>query len=549
MSTDESEVLSKFKYQMQEPDDNFEIEYEIIPAFDKTNFNSEKAEIADNIANIDAMNSELQERIEVLNTDINRLTNHADGLDYAIAVSSGVIAGFIDSFIVGEWNFNDAKIYSNDEINRKVINIAKKQGFTGEDGDLAGAIRHLEDKFRLPGDGTYQTIINPITGKHDKITNCSHHLDDFCHHPTPVGLICCIIVQFTKETIYFDKYTDKFSIPITVNEYGQLQGKNIVTKFFCAIINWCVTVARTMANAEGHWMSDIAGSSGAKNGGAGLPGSIGSLLKELSVLFKDTNFGKELSNNMDKAFRNGIGNKKTQADLGVFNTLFEGNSSKFDFRTEGAIKHELKRQALPIILNEALVRGFYAVRHFINEYKEKRKISRIEWKNVIPFRNRTVIRMMTIASGTFVAFDIGDATIRAAVKTGGAMGSPLFWKNFILRVNFVGVGRFVIAVGTDVGMGVKRQALLKERMQLKNESDILQTAKLFYMQEGMWIEAVDTEKAMDDLCNTAEKSMIYFVDSCNDISQNIENIGEYASKAERNNPGLIDEMKDILTWG
>ena len=69
------------------------------------------------------------------------------------------------------------------------------------------------------------------------------------------------------------------------------------------------------------------------------------------------------------------------------------------------------------------------------------------------------------------------------------------------------------------------------------------------MQEGMWLDAIDTEKAIQDLTNTAEKSILYFVESYNEISENIENIGNYAIEAEKKNPGLIAQMKDILTWG
>ena len=43
-----------------------------------------------------------------------------------------------------------------------------------------------------------------------------------------------------------------------------------------------VASAKAMANGYGHWMSDIAGSSSAQKGGAGLPGPILSMLKELS---------------------------------------------------------------------------------------------------------------------------------------------------------------------------------------------------------------------------------------------------------------------------
>ena len=60
--------------------------------------------------------------------------------------------------------------------------------------------------------------------------------------------------------------------------------------------------------------------------------------------------------------------------------------------------------------------------------------------------------MLTIATGTFTAIDLADAAIRSAIKSGG---EPMtFLKNFVLLVNFVGVGRFAIAIGQDTLMGV-----------------------------------------------------------------------------------------------
>ena len=86
-------------------------------------------------------------------------------------------------------------------------------------------------------------------------------------------------------------------------------------------------------------------------------------------------------------------------------------------------------------------------------------------------------------------------------------------------------------------------------MQYRSEDNMLQTTKLFYMQKGMWIEAVDTEKAIQELTETTEKTMLYYIESCDDISESIENIGNTAIEAEKKNPGLINEMKDILSWG
>ncbi len=131
---------------------------------------------------------------------------------------------------------------------------------------------------------------------------------------------------------------------------------------------------------------------------------------------------------------------------------------KFDLRTEIGVANELKRQAVPVIINECIVRGFYFIRRLCNEIKSKDirsfdEMSRVDWKATLPFKNRTIVRMLTISTGTFMAFDLIDAAIRSAAKSGG--NAAVFAKEFILKVNFVGVGRFAIAAGTDIGMGIK----------------------------------------------------------------------------------------------
>ena len=178
------------------------------------------------------------------------------------------------------------------------------------------------------------------------------------------------------------------NIPVTVNEYGNFVGKNSVTKLFSGMINWFITVAKTIANRKGHLMSDMAGSHTSVGGGSGVPGKFMSLMKELAVLpcFKDTKFNE----NLRKAFQNGIGTGNKQVSLGACNKLFEGASSKLDMRTEMAVAHELKRQAIPVVINEVLVRGFYFVRRLCMELKEKGEFSAVDWKKVIPFNNRTI---------------------------------------------------------------------------------------------------------------------------------------------------------------
>ena len=398
--------------------------------------------------------------------EIEKLTCQADGYDYAIAVSSGIIAGLIDLFFVGKWDFKNAKKISNIAINNIIIEFAKKDPryipwcngvgktakWTRRDPNrLASAVSFLEEKYVLPGDNAWK-----FTGS--GVSAASHHLDDFCHHPTLIGMICCILVQFTGNAKYHPAAGDVIKLPVTVNEYGNFVSEKVFGKVFAGIINWFFKAAQTLKNQKGHLMSDMAGSISAVKGmksGAGIPGTIMSTLKELSALpcFKDTSFAV----NLRRAYQNGIGSGPSQLDLGIFNNLFDGASSKFDMRTEMAVKHELKKQAVPVVINEIVVRSFYFIRRFIEQMKVKQSLKEIEWKKLLPMNNRTIVRMMVISTGTMEVVDMADAAIRAMAKSG--LNPYLFATQFVLRINYIGICRFSIACAVDVAMGMKKDRL------------------------------------------------------------------------------------------
>ena len=58
----------------------------------------------------------------------------------------------------------------------------------------------------------------------------------------------------------------------------------------------------------------------------------------------------------------------------------------FDLRAELGVLQQLGKQAIPVILNEVLVRVFYFFSRLIKEYKEKGNFKDIEWKNTLPYK-------------------------------------------------------------------------------------------------------------------------------------------------------------------
>ena len=253
----------------------------------------------------------------------------------------------------------------------------------------------------------------------------------------------------------------------------------------------------------------------------GIPGPIVSLLKEISLIpgINQTS----LAQNMKDVFV----------------------KEKFDLRSELAVLHQLGRQAVPVILNEVMVRAFYFIRQLYKQFNEKKNFREIEWKTVLPFNNRTIARMVTIATGTFTIMDMADAGIRAAIKSGGINGAA-FLTNFVLRVNFVGIGRFALACITDIKMGFKKSSLRNERLEVYSKVIFLNNAKVFYKQADMWISAENAFISIEKSYELISLTSTYFVKSWSEIQARMENIADCLKEVEKYNPKIVEDIKNIL---
>lgn len=507
--------------------DDFAAEFEVLAPINSY-IDNQQQKIFEGIASIDEQLAENQKTLDQLNKEIDKLTNHSDGIDYMVAVASGILVGAIDVIFVNDFSLERANEWGKDTTNNFVIKVAQKQGYKGN--DLYGAVKFLEDKYPIAAD----KATSDFGGGNQ------HHLRDFSHHPTPIGLIFSILTQFTGK-VYGTDVAGIFKISNLQEEDLILIGKNLPEKITFGIINWFF-----------HMISDMTGSSGSileEKYRTGLPGPLVSLIKEISALpiFRGLNSNgyKELSVWVSKLFNGTLLSKKDE----------NGNMIplKFDLRTEIGVAQQLGKQAIPVIINECIVRGFYFVRRFYkeicdNNVKKISDLKDINWENTLPFKNRTIIRMLTISTGVMTAIDIADAAIESAVKSGG-VSNPAFIPNMLIKVNFVGIGRFAIAVGSDVKMGVKRSKLRNERIVAMNERIFLMNGKTFYKQAEMWMTAENAGKTIEEAYSLMEKTIQTYIEEYTCIKKDLKEIGTYTEKIDKKNPGLIDEMDDILKWG
>ena len=179
----------------------------------------------------------------------------------------------------------------------------------------------------------------------------------------------------------------------------------------------------------------------------GIPGILTSLLYEIASLpgLKNTNLPKLVNDNYVKG--------------------------KIDLRDELPVYKSLGKQAIPVILNKIFVRCGFFISHLADELSKHQDVLNIDWPNVIPFKNRTVDRMLTVSSMTLSIADTADAAVRAAVESGGNW--VLFAGEFVLQYNYIAAGRAAVAIIKEIRNEKKEAQLIHEKMLLTQEQTVL----------------------------------------------------------------------------
>ena len=359
---------------------------------------------------------------EVVEVDWTDNVKKADRTDYLLAITSGAIAGLIDSFFVGKFSLELANEWGCDKTNKFVMSVASLKGYKGD--ELSGAIAFMERKFPIAADSKTADFGGGL----------QHHLRDFSHHFSLCGLMCSIFTQFSSKVIGTD--TNGKLLIVDLDDKN-LIGKNFAEKFLLGIVHWFF-----------HIVSDMAGSKSTAGKGTGIPGPILSLIKEASVLpcFRDRKIGEEEFCVWVSKLFNGTLLAKRDKNGKIIEEV------RFDLRTEIGILQEFGKQSVPVLINECLVRGMYFLRRLnvaINEadINSVKDFENIDISELLPFNNRIIKRMVTVSSGTFLAVDSIDAAIKSAIKNKGI--NPKTIVDFAVNINYVGIGRFVIACKAD----------------------------------------------------------------------------------------------------
>lgn len=359
-----------------------------------------------------------------------------DKTDRLIACSSGALTASLDVFWVGEFSLKDAHEWGSDKIEGFVKKVANSQGYEGD--DVKDAITYLAEDveykkeikgFHIPADSNTPDFGGGI----------QHHLRDFSHHPTPVGLFFSILTQFTEKSYGADSKGGFLVVDVRDKTFI---GKNLQEKMLYGVTYWMF-----------HMVSDMAGS-GTLSEGTGIPGPIVSLMKELSVLpiFKKTDEKgrKEFSVYITRLFNGTMLGERDENGK-----LIKDGLLKFDLRTELGIANELFEQAVPVLLCESIVSISYLLRRLIRVLKEN-SISSISDLKIIKDRflkrcsGDELKRLRTLSALSFSAVDLSAAAVVSFAKCDG--DKKKFAIGLAKRVNYFGVGRLIVAGTGEIGI-------------------------------------------------------------------------------------------------
>lgn len=419
-----------------------------------------------------------ENELTLLNETIGSIKNlkpNCDKLDYILATSSGALCGIIDIFLVGKPGESPLGDITDKWFANRTMNFAKLCHPNHKDFDsLESALRFLEKKFKVPYD---QTGLGDAGKAVFNLNAKNHHFKSLAHNPSLLGLFFSILDQFTNSSHFI---TDGQLISLEkADEKWELRGNNIPSKLFCGFVNWI-----------GHLFSDVSGSqSSARAGrrGMGIPTPLWTWTNDIIAI-------------------------KAALNLPVTETDKSMNQLALDIFEKGYDTRFQTAQAIPVFVNEMLVRLIYSVRrlfkYFLETKKEERTLA-LMWKRCEPFSNPTVKRMLTVAHGTFCLVDIGDAVGRSFVAGGGTFNAV----EFVLRLNVVGVGRFSISLYGETKRAfsyssAKKEAdfVSKETVIVKNYIEGLKILSLKY-DDKLLLMFIDDFGKSDAYAEAFEKSI------------------------------------------
>lgn len=367
----------------------------------------------------DAAQAELDQLADIIAL-AERLQPECDQLDYALAAGSGALCGVIDIFCVGAPGDSKLQGPALQWMRRATVTFAKLCGWNGEQTGIQSAVAFLATKFLADSDSPHARKLGLLFDEDIDPESRAKSFRAFGRESSLLGVFFAILGEFTNTAptggagkLHFMHDKDAGAV---------LHGSTPAEKVFCGIVNWLGYQLFGRDGAVEAMQQTLPA--------RGIPTPVWTMINQYAMRARDIPLQAP---------------RFLERFQQLANQVYEQG---YDVRF-------LAAQSVPVLLNEALTRLFYAVRRlfaYASSTNPGEFSMQAMWEACEPFSNSTVQRMLTVAHGTFCLLDTTDAAIRGAVIGAGTFNV----REFMMRLNLVGAGRFAISL---YGEGVRAVAL------------------------------------------------------------------------------------------
>lgn len=374
-----------------------------------------------------------EQKLAELNERLDRVTNHADKnhadkIDYALSVTSGIICGLfyttymklLPDGMLPDISLSEFKDWGVDKIRDTFFDVMRKGRV---DDDKIKECIHLFGKMlslaREKANDGGCCVSNYCDSEFSEISSSPY-----------AWLGCSLWAQFTGCVFEQNGNGTLTIVPIPPEnvEGNYLLGKTVLTKILFGVIQWLFLLVIKLDTEE----LNLEDNDEIKEPLLGLLRKMSTLLNGAKLKFALLKYA-----------------------LNRFHNEFDIHQNIEMLKTMSERCSALGKQAMPVLLNEYIVRGVYSLRRLLLELEKtpvrsEDDFDMLNWNAILPNQNRTLNRMLEISQLTFGAVDVWsekDAVI-SMVKSIESVGSKIIEaKRFTSRFRLVNAENKINIIG------------------------------------------------------------------------------------------------------
>ena len=359
---------------------------------------------------------------------------NASLLEYSTAVLSGLLAGAIDAFLIGE-----TPIFQN---NQQPISEQLNEVFN-----------RLRNAF-LREDNSVLYGLHAARGKDipDIASEFIPVLESWAVKTSPLGIVAAVLLQMINSGILQVKKDNVRFFPDDVSKEDKILLASIA--LIIGLLKWLSDISadeRKTKPSSYKMLDKLRDLIRSTPAFSTIVQEMDQWQRHLSDEMKGEDWKKNTDSSIEKAFFSFFTmvislpifqNKNDQKAVHILQ-----EAKRVDLRDIPVI-HSLSRQGFPVMLNEMIVRTLFFALRLVDELQKNETIDTINWSRILPFGNRDIDRLLVLSTMTLSIADTADAAVHAVIDS--YANTAFFATTFVNRFNYVAFGRAAFAVMKEV---------------------------------------------------------------------------------------------------